>query len=224
MNFIHDSHLGLSFPLFLSLVRGSGNCTPPLSVTDARGGERCADRTHTYRYVVGVPPGYRPGDVPTGCAPTTGRCRLPGIGRECSFIVCAAEAAELARGGAYKRGNSSTTCLEPNPSLHSMNPSLHSRKCTEPQGGFGGFTSSSSPLLPTRYALPHQPDARAFVFSGSQRWEFFFFLFGVSILLTVASSVSWDILFSPVHSFCQLGTPLAQRLLSTAGPFQQLGR
>ena len=86
----------------------------------------------------------------------------------------AAEAAELARGGAYKQGNSSTTCLEPNPSLHSMNPSLHSRKCTEPQGGFGGFTSSSSPLLPTRYALPHQPDARAFVFSGSQRWEFFF--------------------------------------------------
>ena len=58
------------------------------AVTDARGGERCADRTHTYRYVVGVPPGYRPGDVPTGCAPTTGRCRLPGIGRECSFIVC----------------------------------------------------------------------------------------------------------------------------------------
>ena len=142
----------------------------------------------------------------------------------CGIIrLAAAEAAELARGGAYKRGNSSTTCLEPNPSLHSMNPSLHSRKCTEPQGGFGGFTSSSSPLLPTRYALPHQPDARAFVFSGSQRWEFFFFLFGVSILLTVAS-VSWDILFSPVHSFCQLGTPLAQRLLSTAGPFQQLGR
>ena len=59
-----------------------------LSVTDARGGERCADRTHTYRYVVCAPPGYRPGDVPTGCAPTTGRCRLPGIGRECSFIVC----------------------------------------------------------------------------------------------------------------------------------------
>lgn len=86
-----------------------------LSVTDARGGERCADRTHTYRYVVCAPPGYRPGDVPTGCAPTTGRCRLPGIGRECSFIVCAAEAAELARGGAYKRGNSSTTCLEPKP-------------------------------------------------------------------------------------------------------------
>ena len=56
VNSIHESLLGLSFPLFLSLVRGSGNCTPSYP-SQTREVERDVPigRTHTATWYVSLP-------------------------------------------------------------------------------------------------------------------------------------------------------------------------